>query len=210
KQLQSDYTAFWNQRNSKFLDDLYFQSLCYLVLLQKGTNADEVARMDQASSVNGNILWLGGMMLLLERITPAQRQEVLSTYKWGGARKQYNPRFYDAQMAALDDWQHLVAVYHAYWNVWDDPDLMDKLKGTEEGVDPRSTNCFLKSVWLEADARFVAPEPAALFMGLCAVALAMRRQGRRDIRVPIATGRSPRPHGLEAHATKVGGTSVSR
>ena len=154
KQLQQDYISYWSGRNSKFRDDLYFEALCYLTLLQKGTNAAEVARMGDASSANGSILCLAGMKLLLERITPAQRQQILGSYAWGGARKRYCPSFYNAQMAATGDWQRLIAVWETYFNVWDDPNLMDRLKGSEEGVAPRSTNCFLQSVWLEADRRF--------------------------------------------------------
>jgi hypothetical protein len=166
KQLQQDYIAYWSARNSKFRDDLYFEALCYYTLLQKGTNAAEVARMSEASSVNGNILWLASMKLLLERITPAQRETILGSYAWGGARKRYCPTFYSAQMAATGDWQRLIAVWERYFTVWDNPNLMDALKGTPEGVAPRATNCFPQSVWLEADRRFSnTPDQVALSAG---------------------------------------------
>ncbi len=160
KQLQRDYRAYWAARNSKFRDDVYFEGLYYQKLLEKGTNTAEIVRVQESVGVHGNVLNLAGMKLLLERITPEQRNIILSSYAWGGARKRYNPTFYDAQMAATGDWQRLIAVYEAYFMVWDDPNLMDRLKGTQDGQPPRDTNCFLKEVWLEADSLF--REPGAL------------------------------------------------
>ncbi|NLF39512.1 cadherin-like domain-containing protein, partial [bacterium] len=153
-QLRSDYIKYWDARNSKFRDDVFFESLCYLTILEKGTNAVEVTRMQEETSVHLNIVSLAGMRLLFERITDAQRQMILSNYKWQGARSRYCPLFYQAQMNATGDWQRLIAVWERYIDVWNDPNLMDALKGTEEGIPPRSTNCFLQSVWLDSDRRF--------------------------------------------------------
>ncbi|NLF38029.1 cadherin-like domain-containing protein [bacterium] len=160
-ELQSYYRNYWLQRNSKFRDDVYFQSLCYYTLVKKGTNAAEVTRMDEETSVHMAVLSLAGLARLFEMVTPVQREEMIADYGWSGPPKRHAPLFGQAQMAATGDWRRLVAVWEAYFSVWDDPELMDRLKAAGESGTPYTTNSFLKSVWLEADSRFVPPEAVA-------------------------------------------------
>ncbi|NLF39606.1 cadherin-like domain-containing protein [bacterium] len=168
-ELRNYYLDYWLQRNSKFRDDVFFESLCYFTLVKKGTNAAEVTRMEEETAAHLAVLSLAAYARLLEMITPAQRDEVLAGYSWGARPKRHSPLFGQAQMAATGDWQRLVAVWNAYFKVWDDPELMDRLKAAGESGTPYTTNSFLKIVWLEADSNFVAPRAVVADMAALTV-----------------------------------------
>ncbi|MBD3240753.1 MAG: hypothetical protein GF331_09230 [Chitinivibrionales bacterium] len=143
-QFVSDYHDYWLQRNSKLRDDIYYQSLVAQASAEKLGNTSEFARMTTVNEVFLEILSLAAENLLMERITPAQREELLSTFTWSGAPDSYAPQFGLAQLSAVTDQLALADLREVYFGVWDNVDLMDELKSSG----------FSLAVWLDADTRF--------------------------------------------------------
>jgi hypothetical protein len=133
---------FWTGHNSKLRDDILYEAMVHAERVKVAGNREEVARMKQAVLAINGILNMGGYRMIHEKLPESEKAAFLA--REDGPGKRFAPNLVAALKAAVSDPDRYFKVCEAYLKVWEDVNLMDKLKEKK----------FATEVFLEADAQF--------------------------------------------------------
>jgi len=145
REVQQEYERYWSERNSKLRDDIYLQSRIENEKALRDGRREDAERYARASMMIRNALSFPAYRILMEQVTEEERQEVLKNYQVTGPKKRSSPQFAAYQNERHLDREKLLAAWEVYLTIWDDPDLMDKLRDDDYSLE----------AFLEADQRFV-------------------------------------------------------
>lgn len=133
---------FWTEYNSKLRDDVLFEAMLHAERVKIDGNREEVTRMKTVVGVINGILNMGGYRMIHEKLPEPEKTAFLAKENGPGAR--YAPKLAAALKAAASDPNRYFKVCENYLKVWEDVNLMDKLKESK----------FAIEAFLEADNSF--------------------------------------------------------
>jgi hypothetical protein len=138
---------FWTENNCKLRDDVLFEAMVHAERVKVAGNREDVARMKQVVLAINGILNMGGYRMIHEKLPESEKAAFLA--REDGPGKRFAPNLAAALKASANDPARYFKVCEAYLKVWQDVNLMDKLKEKK----------FAQEVFLEADQEFAKSKP---------------------------------------------------